>query len=261
MCSREPSKQHILAALVRSLDRRWFLAGGSLPLGALVRSAAMAAHPSKYGHVNAAQFLKLLPTGGSNRRYSKEDEFVIHNIDRKLAGQDEYSWFGAVRDQLGSGQSAPAIGCDEQDKLSTLLESSLDPNTGYVNVPYEILMDWNATVGKYDCKHLAEKGWCHLQTLTGLARAAFDVCVDQHARVLSSMDADVSTQPIQSSLHTITRGKSLRDCLYAGCSGVLAARGQHDDPGYGRGRGVDLARHPGAAPWFRGEPHTGLGAG
>ena len=72
MCSREPSKQHILAALARSLDRRWFLAGGSLPLGALVRSAAMAAHPGKYGHVNAAQFLKLLPAGGSNRRYSKE---------------------------------------------------------------------------------------------------------------------------------------------------------------------------------------------
>ena len=261
MCRSEPSKQHVLAALARSLDHRWFLAGGSLPLGALVRSAARAAHPGKYGHLSAAQFLKLLPAGGSNRRYSKQDEFTIYKIDRKPSGQKKYVWFGGVRDQLGSAQSAPAIGCDEQDKLSSLLESSLDPNTGYVNVPYEILLDWNATVGKYDGEHLAQKDWCHLQTLTGLDRAAFDLYVDQHARVLSSMDADVSTQPIQSSLHTITRGKSLRDCVYAGCSGVLAARGQHDDPGYGRGRGVGLAWHPGAAPQFRGEPHTGLGAG
>ena len=156
----------------------------------------MEAHPGKYGRISAAQFLELLPAGGSNRRYNKEVEFTIYKIDRKPSGRKRGVWFGGVRDQLGSAQSAPAIGCDEQDKLSGLLESSLDPNTGCVNVPYDILLDWNAMVGKSDGENLAQKDWCHLQTLTGLARGAFDTYVDQHKRVLSSMDADVRTQPI-----------------------------------------------------------------
>jgi hypothetical protein len=91
--SSEPSKQHILAALAHALDRRWFLAGGSPPLGALVRSAAMAAHPGKYGRISAAQFLELLPAGGSNRRYKKEDEFTIYKTDRKPSENEHFMYY------------------------------------------------------------------------------------------------------------------------------------------------------------------------
>ena len=75
---------------------------------------------------------------------------------------------------------------EDSAELHKLLVKCVDPASGEVDLPYDMLLDWGAMIGEADGKHLIDRQWNHTRTLSGLYVLEFDKFAEQKQNALKA---------------------------------------------------------------------------
>ena len=105
---------------------------------------------------------------------------------KQTEGHSEHTYLCAVAHR-------PMVGTGPVLKLEEVLREHVDTGSGRVQVPFRLILDWDAAREMFDATHAAENGWSHLRTLSGLARAEFGAFLGRAESQLAELGEIVSS--------------------------------------------------------------------